>query len=280
MLAFAANSLLNRGALAGHAIGPASFAAIRVAAGAAMLLGLLALRDRQLPRPMRPDWAAIIGLAAYALGFSFAYVALDAGLGALVLFGGVQVTMFAGAVHARENPPPASWIGMGLSLAGLVWLFWPSGHATLDTGGLTLMVLAAVGWGVYSLIGRRVTDPLRATAWNFAYVLPVALVAALVVADTQPATARGVLLAVISGGVTSGLGYALWYALLPRLGATVGALAQLSVPVIALAFGVLLLGENVTTRALVASALILGGIAVGVLWPRLGRGEHPYSSQR
>lgn len=268
MVAFAANSILNRLALAEGAIGPAGFAAIRVGAGAAVLMVLLALRDRGLPRPGRASVGGVLGLTAYMLGFSFAYVSMDAGIGALILFGGVQVTMFAGALIEGERPAARRWAGMALALAGLALLSLPSRPTAPPPGAVALMSCAALGWGVYSLIGRRVTDPLRATGWNFALCLPLVAAALLLWPDGRAMEAQGVWLAIVSGGVTSALGYALWYALLPRLGATTGALAQLSAPAIALALGALFLGEAVTGTALLAAALILGGIAVGLVRPR------------
>jgi drug/metabolite transporter (DMT)-like permease len=263
MVAFASNSLLNRSALADEFIGPGEFAALRVLSGAVVLVVLVGATGRAVPRPASPDLAAIVALAAYLIGFSFAYVSIDAGLGALILFGGVQATMFAGALLGGERPPANRWLGMGIAAGGLVVLFWPSDDVELPARGAILMLTAAVGWGIYSLIGRRVTEPLRATTWNFVYAAPVVIVAWLVFADGDETTTRGVLLAVVSGAVTSGLGYALWYSILPRLGATNAALAQLSAPVIAIALGAALLDEDVTAQAVVAAALVLGGIAIG-----------------
>lgn len=265
MLAFSANSLLNRMALAQGAIGPSAFAAIRVASGALMLAFLLGIRERSLPKPAPPHLAAVAALATYMLGFSFAYVSMDAGLGALTLFAGVQVTMFVGALVEGERPPARRWSGMALALAGLALLNRPSGPVSLNTGALVLMACAAVGWGFYSLIGRRVTDPLSATGWNFFYCVPLVFVALLFFPDTTSMRPEGVFLAVLSGGVTSALGYALWYALLPSLGATIGALAQLSAPAIALGLGALILGETITWSAVFAAVMILGGIAVGLV---------------
>lgn len=264
MFAFAANSVLNRLALAEEALGPGAFAAIRVASGAVMLLTLISLRVRGWPEWCRPHLPGILGLTAYMIGFSFAYVSIDAGIGALTLFGGVQITMFAGALIEGETPPARRWIGVGLALAGLALLSLPTGPLAVPLGAFVLMACAAVGWGVYSLAGRRVTDPLAATGWNFVYCLPLVLLAMALWPDAAPITGPGIALAVVSGAVTSALGYALWYALLPTLGATRGALAQLSAPAIALGLGALLLGETVTWSALLAAALILGGVAIGL----------------
>ncbi|GGE51579.1 DMT family transporter [Actibacterium pelagium] len=268
MVAFSANSLLNRAALTDGDIGPGAFALIRVAAGAIVLILLVALRDKALRAP-KFDWAAVAGLSAYMLGFSYAYIQLDAGLGALILFAGVQVTMFAGAVLGGERPHIARWAGMVLALAGLALLVWPDGQINLPPQSVALMSVAAIGWGVYSLIGRGIADPLAATAANFLYTLPAVLLIPLVAGGLLEANTKGVLLAILSGGVTSGLGYALWYSLLPKLGATRAALAQLSAPVIAVVAGAILLGEAVTLKAVLASGLILGGIALGVVWPQL-----------
>lgn len=265
MLAFAANSLLNRAALADGLIGPAMFSGVRVAAGVAALLLLLAIRDRALPRPAPLNTVAALALCAYMLGFSFAYVVLDAGLGALILFGGVQVTMFAGGLIGGERPPRHRWVGMTVSLVGLLVLVWPGNMAAPPLASFALMALAAVGWGIYSLEGRRSGDPLRATAWNFTYALPIVVAVLLTAPETVATTRQGLLLAIVSGAVTSGMGYALWYRILPRLGASVAALAQLSVPVIALALGAGLLEEHVSLVAVLSSAMILGGIGVGLV---------------
>ena len=262
MVAFAANSVLNRLALEDGDTGPAGFAALRLAAGA-LMLGLLVARRGGAPVWAWPGWAGPGALLLYMLGFSFAYVSLGAGVGALILFGGVQVTMFAGAVMAGEAVPLRRWVGAAVSFAGLVFLMWPAGTAAVSLSGAGLMLAAALGWGLYSLIGRGAADPLGATAGNFLYAVPVAVLVWLLWPDGIGA--RGAALAVLSGAVTSGLGYALWYAVLPALGATRGAVAQLTVPVIAVAGGVVFLGEAVSLRMVLASVLVLGGVAVSLL---------------
>ncbi len=272
MLAFAANSLLNRLALSTELIGPGTFAALRVAAGALVLIACLFLRDRSLPRPPRPDAVAIGGLSLYMLGFSHAYVSMDAGLGALVLFGGVQITMFAGALLEGDTPPLRRWLGMLLAFAGLMVVSLPSAPVAVAPMALLLMSGAALGWGIYSLVGRRVSDPLRATGWNFVYSLPLVAAVLAIWPDAVAPAAGGIALALLSGGLTSGLGYALWYALLPALGATRGALAQLSAPAIAIILGALLLGERITPTASLSAAMILGGIAIGLRPGKTRRG--------
>ncbi|PWE32128.1 EamA family transporter [Maritimibacter sp. 55A14] len=260
MIAFAANSVLNRLALAEGQIGPAGFGLIRLASGALALAALVWWRHGRPVLLAEVTAVSVAALALYVLGFSYAYVSLDAGLGALLLFGGVQVTMFAGALAMREPVPPRRWLGAALAFGGLVWLFGaPSTGAPL---AMALMVAAALGWGVYSLIGRRVADPLAATAANFALATPVALTAVLIRPDALPVTGAGAGLAVISGVVTSGLGYALWYQVLPLIASSMAAVAQLTVPVIAMAGGAVLLGERVTPAMLIAAALVLGGVGL------------------
>jgi drug/metabolite transporter (DMT)-like permease len=271
MVAFAANSVLNRLALADGQIGPLVFAFYRVGSGAAVLALLVLVRDRRfsLAGPYRA--AGVLSLTLYMVAFSTAYVALDAGVGALILFGGVQVTMFAGAVLAREPVPALRWAGAGLAFAGLVWLLWPDGAVRVPVLHALIMVAAALGWGIYSLAGRKSGEPLRATAANFVLAVPICwLVLALapVSPDAVPPTARGIGLAVVSGVVTSALGYALWYTVLPKLQASVAAVAQLTVPVIAMAGGMVVLGEVLTPGFLVASALVLGGVGLSVLAAR------------
>jgi drug/metabolite transporter (DMT)-like permease len=259
MLAFAANSVLNRMAVGAGAIDAESFAAIRLAAGAGVLALLVLLRGGALLKGA--SVAGVAGLLAYLFGFSAAYGRLDAGTGALLLFGTVQVVMFAGALAGGERLPPRRIAGAVLALAGLAVLLAPQG-----TGGIAAalaMVGAGIGWGIYSLAGRRATDALAATAGNFLLALPAGLVvAALAGADPQAATQAGVGLAILSGAVTSGLGYALWYRILPALGASRAAVAQLTVPLIAAAGGAALIGEGVGAGFALAAVLVLGGVAL------------------
>jgi drug/metabolite transporter (DMT)-like permease len=265
MTAFAANSLLNRAGVGQGEIGALQFAAIRTLAGALTLVLLVLLRRRGGFPPARVMAIGALSLAAYMIGFSIAYLRLDAGIGALILFGGVQLTMFAGGLLGGERPSARRWIGSAVALGGLVWMFWPTHGVAIDPAAALAMGAAALGWGVYSLNGRRTTDPLGATAANFVLAAPLCLLAGLFVPGPAPATAQGILLAVVSGAVTSGLGYALWYTLLPRLTATAASLTQPSVPVIVLAGGAILLGEAVAPATMMVAALVLGGVAYGSL---------------
>lgn len=273
MIAFAANSVLNRLAVGAGAIDPAWFALVRLAAGAGVLLALVWFRHGRAGVPVWPGGRGrVVGslaLLTYLFGFSAAYGALSAGHGALVLFGTVQITMFAGAILTREAVPAGRWTGAVVAFAGLVLLLAPGGGVE-DLRAAGAMVFAGVGWGVYSLSGRGQADALAGTAWNFALALPFGVVLTLGLARSglAAATPEGIALAVLSGAVTSGLGYALWYRILPDLGAGRAAVAQLTVPVIAAAAGLMLLGEGIGLRFVLAIALVLGGVALAV---RAGR---------
>ncbi|MEL6599155.1 MAG: DMT family transporter [Pseudomonadota bacterium] len=266
MVAFAANSVLTRMALAWGEIDPGLFAAIRIASGAALLL-VLAGQDGGVRRVMAHRSGQGAGaLLVYALAFTFAYLSLDAGLGALILFGAVQLTMFAGAVLAGQVPGWPRWVGSALGLAGLVVMFAP-GAAAPPLAGAALMALAGIAWGLYSLRGAGAADPLRATAANFVLATPVAVATGLLLSAGGTITPTGVLLAVASGALASGLGYSLWYAVLPRLEASLAAVAQLTVPIIALTGGAAILGEPLTLRFAIASVLVIGGVLLATFGP-------------
>ncbi|MGV8987566.1 MAG: DMT family transporter [Cypionkella sp.] len=270
MLAFAANSVLNRMGVAAGLIDPVVFAVVRLASGAAVLGALLVARGGT----RWPGWhgrlPGVAGLLVYLFGFSAAYLALDAGTGALILFGVVQIAMFAGALWSGEALPPRRIGGAALALAGLALLLSPKGGALLPE---VWMALAGVGWGIYSLAGRGQKDALAASAWNFTLALPLGLIVLAIWPGHW--SGEGVALAILSGGVTSGLGYALWYAVVPQLGAGRAATAQLSVPLIAAIGGFALLAELPGPGFWLASILVLGGVALAsapIRWrPRLGR---------
>lgn len=272
MLGFAANSLLTRLALRPKLIDPASFAAVRLSAGALTLV--LLARLRRPPASLRQgSWQAALMLFAYAAPFSYAYVRLSAGVGALVLFGAVQATMIGWGLFRGERPRAGEWLGLALALVGLTTLSLP-GATRPDSMSFSLMLVAGVAWGAYSLLGRAGRDPLAATAGNFALSAPLALAwcgsrwwLAAAGAHAQPS---GIWLALASGAIASGLAYTLWYAALPGLSALVAALVQLTVPVLAALAAVVLLDEPLTARLLGAGALVLGGVAYA-LWSRRAR---------
>ena len=263
MLAFAANSLLCRMALQPALIDPASFSSVRLASGAIVLTAIVHLRATPAAAS-HGDWPAAAMLFAYVAFFSFAYLSLGAGTGALILFGAVQLTMLVAGLRAGEAFGTASRIGLALATGGLVYLVLP-GLSAPPLLGAALMAAAGVAWVLYSLHGRGVTDPLAATAGNFLRAVPMALalsVLALLAAQAAHAVVAGIALAVLSGAVTSGLGYVVWYAALRGLNATRAAVVQLAVPPIAAFGGALLLGESISLRLALASAAILGGIAL------------------
>ncbi|TVQ53698.1 MAG: EamA family transporter [Rhodobacteraceae bacterium] len=264
LVCFAANSVLCRAALAEEAIGPASFTALRLVSGAIALLLIAAAAGRG--RAIRECASALpaAALFAYAAGFSFAYVALDAGTGALILFGAVQATMFAGALIGGERPGPARWLGGAAAFGGLAWLAAPGAGAP-EPLAAGLMAMAGAAWGVFSLRGRRAGAPLPTMAAAFALSAPVSLLLWGAFGADETVTWRGAALAVASGAAASGGGYAIWYGVLPRIEATMAAVAQLAVPLLALAGGILFLGEAASPRFAPAALLILGGVGVATL---------------
>lgn len=264
MIAFASNSVLGRVGVFTYGMDPFAFATVRVAAGAAMLAFLVLWQRRAIPLAQGRSYAGSVSLAIYMVGFSWAYLQLDAGLGALILFGVMQVAMFGFAVWRGDDVPLLRWIGAAVALTGLTILLWPGGSAPVHGPSAVAMALAGLGWAAYTLIGQKATDPSAASSANFVLCLPVVAVV-WVLAGLSGVTLGGVIAAVISGAITSGLGYALWYRVVPQLSTTVAAVAQLSVPVIAVAAGVALLGEPLTSRLIIAGLLVLGGIGLSLL---------------
>lgn len=265
LLAFAGNSLLCRVALRDTGIDAASFTALRIASGAVMLAAIAwarARRDGSGPA-LTGSWASAGALFTYAAAFSLAYVELSTGTGALLLFGAVQLSMTAWGLWQGERLQATQWAGLALALSGLVALLLP-GLAAPPPAAAALMMGAGVAWGIYSLRGRRAGDPTRATAGNFCRAVPMALAlwAAAGAWQGWHVEPTGAGYAVASGALASGLGYALWYAVLPRLRAATAATSQLAVPALAAAGGAVLLGEPLSWRLALSSAVLLGGIAL------------------
>src|SRR3990167_2837634 len=250
MLAFAGNSLLCRLALKDTEIDAASFTSLRLASGALTLL--LLLRLRRSDGALDGNWSGAVALFAYAVAFSFAYVSLDAGVGALLLFGAVQVSMLLWGFYRGERLTALTASGLLLALGGLLALLLPGASAP-PLGGALLMLLAGAAWGVYSLLGRGGGDPLAVTAGNFLRATPLAL---------------------LSGALTSGVGYAVWYTALRGLKAFQAATVQLSVPIIAALAGSLLLNETLSLRLLLSSLAVLGGVAVVLSAKQRDAAEH------
>ena len=263
MIAFASNSLLNRLALGQDAIDPTSYTTIRLVSGAAMLFLLASLQRQQNAPILRGSWLSAAFLFLYAVTFSFAYLSLSTGSGALILFGSVQVTMIIVALRSGERPHSMEWIGLSLALGGLVYLVFP-GLTAPPLLGSGLMAIAGVAWGFYTIRGRGSGNPLGDTAGNFVYSVPMVSLLLLVSFGNISVSSSGVMYAVLSGALASGVGYVIWYAALRGLTTTRAATVQLSVPVIAAWSGVVFLAEDVSARLVIAGMLILGGIALAV----------------
>ena len=259
MLAFAGNSLLCRLALRDTGIDAASFTSVRLASGAATLWLVVSLGRRV--QPGRGSWGSALALFAYAATFSFAYMSLSAATGALLLFGAVQVTMIGHGLWRGERFRRWQLFGLIMAVCGLSALLMP-GLSAPPALGAALMLGSGVAWGIYSLRGKGAGDPIRVTAGNFLRAVPFAAGLSAVTLHGTTLGAPGLWYAAASGALTSGLGYAIWYTALPALKATQAATVQLSVPAIAALGGIVLLGEPLTLRLVVASCAILGGIAL------------------
>ncbi|MCY7354292.1 MAG: DMT family transporter [Lysobacter sp.] len=268
MIAFAGNSLLCRIALEHTTIDPASFTAIRLISGAAMLWLVVTVRGGA--RTGAGNWPSALALFAYAAGFSFAYVSLPTATGALLLFGAVQITMISHGLWMGERLRRQQVGGFILAFAGLIGLLLP-GLSAPPLHGAVLMLGAGVAWGIYSLRGKGAGDPTRVTAGNFLRTIPIALVLGLLMFEEMSLDDAGVGYAIASGALASGIGYAIWYSALPALKATTAATVQLSVPLIAAIGGIIFLEEAVTLRLALASVAVLGGIALVVVRGRNGR---------
>ncbi len=261
MLAFAGNSLLCRLALKNTGIDAASFTSVRLLSAALTLF--LVLRFTKKATALSGNWPSAVALFIYAAGFSFAYINLTAATGALLLFSSVQMSMIGYGIWKGEVLRPLQMLGLALALAGLLGLVAP-GLAAPPLLNAVLMIGAGVAWGIYSLRGRGAGDPTAVTAGNFLRTVPIAIVLSALTFKTVSLDTTGFAYALASGALTSGLGYAIWYRALPGLKATEAAIVQLSVPVIAALGGIILLGESLSLRLILASIAILSGIALVV----------------
>ena len=265
MVAFAGNSLLCRAALTSTHIDAASFTTVRLLSGAVILWLLALIRSRS--NAIGGNWLSALALFVYAAGFSFSYIHLTAAVGALILFGVVQVTMIGYGLWTGERMRVPQIVGFVLAFTGLIGLLLPGISAPPLVGAL-LMLSSGVAWGVYSLRGKVSSDPLKVTAGNFIRTVPMALALSVLLFVHTSLDAKGVLYAVLSGAVASGMGYVIWYAALPFLKATTAATVQLSVPIIAALGGVAFLKEPLTLRLIVAAIAIIGGIALVIFTGR------------
>jgi drug/metabolite transporter (DMT)-like permease len=257
LLCFSSNSLLTRGALAADRLDWSSFTLIRLVTGALTLALLVRLRRA----PAGPGGSGLSGaaLAGYAVAFTLAYTTIGAAVGALLLFGAVQATMIGVGLVRGERPARLDWVGVALAVGGLLTLTVP-GVTAPHPAGAVLMIAAGVCWGIYSLAGRGSRDPLVDTAKNFVRATVLAVVAVVILGSGRRYSTTGVLLAAASGSIASGVGYTLWYAVLPALAAWRAAVVQLIVPVLTALLAAVLLGESITTRLFIATALIAGGV--------------------
>jgi drug/metabolite transporter (DMT)-like permease len=265
LVAFAANSLLCRMALGGRLIDPVSFTTIRLVSGALALILIIRLSgESNKPQQAKGSWGSGLALFAYAAAFSLAYVSLSTGMGALILFGSVQVTMISFALKSGEKLGPVQWIGLAAAIGGFIYLVMP-GISAPDPLGALLMCISGIAWGVYSIRGKGVSTPVVMTAGNFTRSAPMAIIAGAIAFSSVHLELFGVLLALVSGVITSGLGYVLWYKALRSLTTTQASAVQLIVPVIAAFGGVAFLSEQVSMRLIAGSALILGGVALAII---------------
>ncbi|NOX76683.1 MAG: DMT family transporter [Gammaproteobacteria bacterium] len=266
LIAFAANSVLCRLALGGDTIDASSFTIVRLLSGVIVLLAIIGARRKISEVSTKGSWAAGFLLFLYAVTFSYAYVSLDTGTGALILFGSVQITMIALSLASGTRLHIAEWVGVITAFTGFVYLVLP-GVTAPSAIGFMLMAVAGVAWGMYTLKGRSSKNPLMDTAYNFLRTMPFILVLAVITMSHSHYSLEGVVLALLSGGITSGVGYTIWYIALGGLSSTQAAVLQLLVPVIAALGGIVFVSETVTFRLTLSTVIILGGI----LWVILGR---------
>jgi len=267
LVAFAANSILCRLALREATIDAATFTTVRVVSGAGMLLLVMSFTRGDIRRDTVKSWTSAAILFLYAVPFSFAYTRLSAATGALILFGAVQATMLVSAARSGETLRPTQWLGFLIALAGLMYLVLPGLTAPSPTAA-ALMGIAGVCWGIYTLRGRGMVNPLAQNTINFVRAVPLVLIVSILAVRQMHVSPRGILIATVSGAVTSGLGYVAWYSALRRLTATRAAVLQLAVPVLATAGGVVFLMEPLSLRLAVSALLVIGGIALTLARPR------------
>jgi len=264
LLAFAANSILCRMALGGAYIDAASFSAIRLASGAIALFAFISISRTFISWKQHGNWVSASMLFLYVITFSFAYLSLSAGTGALILFGAVQITMMFGALRSGETPGGMEWAGIATAVAGLVYLLLP-GLSAPSPAGAVLMLISGMAWGIYSQRGRQTDGALVNTAGNFIRTLPMIATISLLAIPSMHASVKGVTLAILSGALASGAGYAIWYLALGGLTATRAAVVQLSVPVLTALGGVAILTEPISGRLILSSIMILGGIWLTII---------------
>ncbi len=264
LIAFAANSVLCRLALGNEAIDAASFTVIRLLSGAIVLFLIIRYTQKNTELSTNSSWIASLMLFLYAITFSYAYISLDTGTGALILFGSVQLTMILLSLISGTRLHYTEWAGVIIAFTGFVYLILPS-ITTPSSVGFLLMAVAGIAWGIYTLKGRGSQNPLMDTAYNFFRTIPLVILLTIITISHANYSSEGVLLALLSGGITSGIGYTIWYIALGGLSVTQAAVLQLLVPVIAALGGVIFVSEAITERLTISAAMVLGGILMVVL---------------
>ncbi|MCE9679393.1 DMT family transporter [Shewanella sp. AS1] len=264
LLAFASNSVLCRLALGEQAIDAASFTSVRLLSGILVLMLILGLKQSPDSVSSKGSWRSALFLFIYAIAFSFAYISLETGVGALILFGSVQLTLILLGLASGSRLRALEWCGLLLAFSGFVYLLLP-GLSAPPLLGFCLMSLAGAAWGFYTFAGKGSKNPLMDTGYNFLRTLPLVLILMALSFSQFSWTQEGILLAIISGGITSGLGYTIWYIALGGLSAIQAAVVQLLVPVIAALGGVIFAGEELSGRLVIAALMILGGTLVVIL---------------
>lgn len=266
MTAFATNSILARLAISNQEIGPANFSLVRLLSGSVILIIIIVYRlGIKAVLNIKPRLYGIIGLSLYMIGFHYAYYSLEAGIGSIILFGGVQIVMFSSAIISKENPSLFNWFGMIIAMIGIIILFFPKDlSSTQPINGLLFMLLAAIGWGIYTISGKSSKNPLKSTMSNFIFTIPIIIINFLLFPDITKISFSGFLLAFFSGAVMSALGYSLWFSVLPFLEKTISALVQMLVPVIALTISILFLEEKLSYLSFFSSLLIIIGVLIGI----------------
>ena len=273
MLAFSGNALLTRAALASYNMDPELVLLLRVFAGAITLLLICCVRKYSLKIFSNLHLKTAAALSLYLVGFSYAFTGLETGIGVLIQFGVVQLVMFASSFLSDQKVPKNKTTGAIIAFTGLIYLLWPSGDFTLNFESSVLMAIAGMAWGIYSVLGKKAESAIAATTASFLISTPICLIFVLLLPNNPDLSwsNKGALLAIASGSITSGIGYALWYYILPKIPSTNAAVSQLSVPLIAAAGGMIFMQELITLKFVISCVLVLGGIALTIGIPKSDR---------
>lgn len=264
LIAFAANSVLCRLALGNESIDASSFTVIRLLSGSFALFIIFCMNGNRTKASSNGSWSASFLLFTYAITFSIAYLSVDTGTGALILFGSVQITMILLSIASGTRLHASEWFGLIMAFTGFIYLIYPS-ISSPSINGLILMTISGISWGLYTLMGKRSKNPLMDTTYNFVRTIPFVVVLAILTIQHISYSSEGVILAILSGAITSGIGYTIWYIALRELSSTQAAVVQLSVPVIASVGGVLIVSEPITQRLIVSAIIVLSGILMVIL---------------